>query len=236
MDPPGPRGPVSACRRLAGATHGSSVTGAGRSRGPAWGTVPVRCGCAAPVCGSGRLGGWPGPSVRPSLVTWLDWTRRIDLDSTPPPAPLHRGRRRARRGPGSGTGESVRRHHRALPSRPRPSAQLCSPNRTRARDSPRPLSSSSSSCSGRRSAGLAHFPPPSSPPPLPRPAAATPRAPSPNPSLAAAAAAPAPALPRRPTERVRRPGQRRRPPPLPYGGVPPRWNALVRCHFSLCIL
>lgn len=118
------------------------------------------------------MGGWV---ARPARRSSHGRTRRI--------GPVDRARRGsilAVNGRGPPTWESVRRHHR--PSRPpqiASSAQLCSSNRTRARDSP-PLSSS---CS-RRSAGLAHPPPPCSPPQHPRPAAAPPRAPSPNPSLA----------------------------------------------------
>lgn len=135
-------------------------------KGLAWGTVDTGDGL-----------GWVGGSwvARPARRSSHGRTRRID--------PVDRARRGsilAVNGRGPPTWESVRRHHR--PSRPpqiASSAQLCSSNRTRARDSP-PLSSS---CS-RRSAGLAHPPPPCSRPQHPRPAAAPPRAPSPNPSLA----------------------------------------------------
>jgi hypothetical protein len=149
------RGPGGGSTRVQ-RSHGSSVsvTGRGWPGGP-W----------TPVMG---WVGWVGGEARPSLVTWPDPTHR----PRGPRAPRLDPSRKWTWAPDLGVRPTP-------PSAIASSAPLCSSNRTRARDSP-PLSSS---CS-RRSAGLAHPPPPCSPPQHPRPAAAPPRAPSPNPSLA----------------------------------------------------
>jgi hypothetical protein len=191
MDPaaglPPRRGRVSACRRLGGptrvrvasATHGSSVTGRSAVRG---------------------LGVWRGPSV-----TWLDRTRLVD-----PLAARSIVAVDGRDGAGSPSVAIIADWPGAVAIAPThapssfPSAQLCSPNRTRALDSP-PLSSS---CSRRRSTGVVvNLPPPLLPQPTP------PRVPSLNPSLGT------PPCPGGATTAPHRPR------------ALTRWNALVRCHF-----
>lgn len=206
--PPLRRGPFSACRRLAGATHGSSVAPHRWVRRVRWvGGAAARPSVARHMAGLDLdPPGWPARGAAPSQPS-----TRGEMDLVGPDPTRVRPSPSSRRPP------------------PSPPLKCSAPNRTRARHPPPP--SSSSSCSGRRSAGVvAHFPPPSSPPQHPRPAAERPCAPSPNPSFTAAAPH-ATTAPHR--ARALPWGWRCRPPPLPYGGVPPRWNALVRCHFAV---